>query len=130
LFSRKKYSCCVPYKKGVRETGDQHYFGMRRSGGYRKRVCGSGVMLRQSAALPSHVPCDWLFHNVLGGLLEAAGCGLSSSMVLTTDRLGNPSRDLPFCIAGVRGWWSLWVQRMFSLCHGPGVGRSCGWPGR
>lgn len=45
LFLRKKYSPCVPYKKGVKETGDRHYLGMKRAGGDRKRVCGSGVTL-------------------------------------------------------------------------------------
>lgn len=66
LFLRQKYSSCVPYKKRVRETGDQHYLGMKRAGGDRKRVCGSGVTL--DSHQPSLTMCLVTgFHNVLGG---------------------------------------------------------------
>lgn len=47
------------------ETGDQHYLGVKRARGDRKRICGSGVKLNSQQPSPGLMPCDQLFHNVL-----------------------------------------------------------------
>lgn len=106
LFIRKKYSACAPYKKDVRVLITIFYLGMKRPGGDRKTVCGFGVTLDSQKPSPAVCLVTGSF-TMYWDICEADGCAPSSPMMLTTGRLGNPSTDLPFCITGVRGWWSL-----------------------